>query len=103
MINETEKISLMYGERLGDYTIEINLMRIFTSKSGFTRYYNEYYDAVIYKKIERKFWFGHRTQKVFAIKWDTNGATLTDMVSLLKARVKEFKSEDIENLRYINM
>ncbi|UGO50942.1 hypothetical protein PQE70_gp089 [Bacillus phage vB_BanS_Nate] len=95
MITETETIDMLYGEVTGDYIVEIYLMRIYTSKVGLTRYYNEYYDLTIRKKTKRKYWFGHKNEKVFKIKWNTDGAKLTEMINFSQQKVDSFKSERV--------
>lgn len=95
MINETEVIDTLYTEVTGDYKVKIELMRIFTSKVGFTRYYNEYYSLTIYKKTKRKYWFGYYVEQVFNIKWNTDHAKLTEMIKFSQQKVDAFKSEGV--------
>lgn len=89
-INETEKVDTLYVEVVGDYTITIDLTRIFTSRVGLTRYYNEYYDLKIYKATKRKYWFGHAVDKVFNIKWNTDHAKLSEMIKFSQQKVDSF-------------
>lgn len=96
MINETETVDTLYTEIIGDYKITIDLMRIFTSRVGFTRYYNEYYALSIYKKTKRKYWFGHTIEEVFNIKWNTNNAKLSEMIKFSEQKVDFFKAERVD-------
>ncbi|QIW89753.1 hypothetical protein PQE71_gp071 [Bacillus phage Izhevsk] len=92
MTNETEKIDTLYVEVIENFTVVIELTRIYTSKVrnstlGFTRYYNEYYDLKIYKTTKRKYWFGHKVETVFNVKWDTNHAKLSEMIKFGNQKV----------------
>ncbi|MDS7057171.1 hypothetical protein NXG04_07715 [Klebsiella pneumoniae] len=93
-INETETVDTLYTEIIGDYKVEINLMRIYTSRVGLTRYYNEYYDLRIIKRTKRLFWFDDITE-VFNIKWNTDNSTLTQMIHFAEKKIDMYESERV--------
>ena len=94
MINETETVDTLYTEIIGDYKVEINLMRIYTSRVGLTRYYSEYYDLRIIKRTRRRFWFDD-VEEVFNIKWNTDDAKLSEMIHFAEKKVDMFKTERV--------
>ncbi|UGO50676.1 hypothetical protein PQE68_gp085 [Bacillus phage vB_BanS_Sophrita] len=95
MLNESETIETLYTEIIGDYKVEIDLLRIFTSRVGSTRYYNEYYSLTVKKKTKRKYWFGHSVEKVFNVKWNTDNAKLSEMIKFSQQKVDTFKTERV--------